>query len=130
MDIIRTRARLTATTGLVISLEVFLSELAHGSTAIMAAQAFTVDAGFTVAMTSTITDIATSDADTMMMASAAATDAAIAKEETSAVVTNADVTREEISTAAETSMAEAASTVADAGKFHFLAGPKRSPHTR
>jgi len=96
----------------------------------MAAQAFTVGPGFTAAMTSTIADTATSDADTMMMASAVATDAAIAKEETSAVVTNADVTREEISTAVETSMAEAASTVADAGKFHFLAGPKRNPHPR
>jgi hypothetical protein len=87
--------------------------------------------------------MATSDGDAIVMASAAATNAAIAKEETSVVGTNMAVTREEISvvgtnmavtreetsTAAVASMAEAVPTVAGAGKFHFLAGSERA-HTR
>jgi len=97
---------------------------------------------FTVAATSTIEDMATSDADAIGMASAVVMNAAIAKEETSVVGTNAAVTkgetsvvgtiaavtREETSTAAVASMAEAVPTVAGAGKFHFLAGSERA-HT-
>jgi len=124
MDIIRTRAHLTATTGLVTSLAVCLSAPDRSSAAIMAARASTGAPGITAAMTSTIADTATSDADTMRMASVVATGAAVAKEEISEVGTNAEITRDEISmveaasTAAEISMAEAASTAADAGKFH------------
>src|SRR5260370_23403221 len=101
MDIIHTRARLTVTTALVISPRVFLSVPDRGSAAIMAARAFTVAPGifmavpsFTVAMTSMIVDMATSDADTMMMASAVVTNAAVAIEETSGVGTNAEITKE------------------------------------
>jgi len=83
---------------------------------------------FTVAATSTIEDMATSDADAIGMASAVVMNAAIAKEETSVVGTIAAVTREETSTAAVASMAEAVPTVAGAGKFHFLAGSERA-HT-
>jgi len=97
---------------------------------------------FTVAASSTIEDVATSDADAIGMASAVVMNAAIAKEESSVVGTNtavtkgeisvvgtiAAVTREETSTAAVASMAEAVPTVADAGKFRFLAGSERA-HT-
>jgi len=78
----------------------------------MAARASTGAPGITAATTSTIADTATSDADTMRMASVVATGAAVAKEEISEVGTNAEITRDEIS------MVEAASTAADAGKFH------------
>jgi hypothetical protein len=112
---------------------------------------------FTVAATSTIEDMATSDADAIGMASAVVMNAAIAKEETSVVGTiaavtkgeisvvgaiaavtkgeisvvgtNMAVTMEETSTAAVAFMAEAVPTVAGAGKFHFLAGSERA-HTR
>jgi hypothetical protein len=84
---------------------------------------------FTVAETSTIEDMATSDADAIVMASAAATNAAIAKEETSVVGTNMAVTMEETSTVAVAFMAEAVPAVVGAGKFHFLAGSERA-HTR
>jgi len=108
----------------------------------MAARASTAALSFTVAETSTIEDMATSDADAIVMVSAAAMNAAIAKEETSVVGTNAAVTkgetsvvgtiaavtREETSTAGVASMAEAVPTVAGASKFHFLAGSERA-HT-
>src|SRR6267142_2664155 len=122
-DMLRTRAPLTATTGLVTSRAVFLSAPVRGSTASTAAQVSMAGLSFTVAATSTIEDMATSDADAIGMASAAATNAAIAKEETSVVGTIAAVTkgetsvvgtiaavtREETSTAAVASMAEAVS---------------------
>ena len=140
---LRTRARLTVTTGLVTSRAVFLSAPAHGFGDFMAAQASTAPMSFTAAETSTIEDTATSDADAIVMTSAAATNAAIAKEETSVVGTNAAVakgeisvvgtnmavTMEETSTVAVAFMAEAVPTVAGAGKFHFLAGSERA-HTR
>ena len=110
MDIIRTRARLTATTGLVTSPAVFLSAPARGSADFLAAL------GFTLATTSTIANIATSDADAMVMTSALATNAEIAKEETSEGSTNAATTKE------ETSMVKAASTMANAGRCHLSAG--------
>src|SRR5258706_7201624 len=96
-DMLRTRVPLTATTGLVTSRAVFLSAPVRGSTASTAAQASTAPMSFTVAETSTIEDMATSDADAIVMTSAAATNAAIAKEETSVVGTIAAVTKGEIS---------------------------------
>jgi len=98
------------------------------STASTAAQVSMAALSFTVAATSTIEDMATSDADAIGMDSAAAMNGAIAKEETSVVGTIAAVTREETSTAAVASMAEAVPAVADAGKFRFLAGSERA-HT-
>jgi len=89
----------------------------------MAARASTAALSFTVAANSTTDDMATSDADTMVMASAVVTNAEVAKEETSVVGTNAVVTRE------ETSMVEAVPTAVGAGKFHFLAAPWGA-HTR
>src|SRR6267378_854831 len=114
-DMLRTRAPLTATTGLVTSRAVFLSAPVRGSTASTAAQVSMAAPSFTVAATSTIEDMATSGADAIVMTSAAATNAAIAMEETSA--------------AAVASMAEAVPTVAGAGKLHFMAGSERA-HTR
>src|SRR5882762_341275 len=139
-DTLRTRARLTATTGLVTSRVVFLSAPVRGSAAFMAARASTAALSFTVAETSTIEDMATSDADAIVMVSAVVMNAAIAKEETSVVDTIAAVTkgetsvvgtiaavtREETSTAGVASMAEAVPTVAGASKLHFLAGSERA----
>ena len=76
-----------------------------------------------------IAGIATSDAGTMVMASAAATSEAVAIEENFEEGTNAAVAKEETSTAAEGFMEEvptiaAVSTVADAGSFYFLAASK------
>src|SRR3977135_2444688 len=142
-DMLRTRALLTATTGLVTSRAVFLPAPVRGSTAFMAARASTAALVFPVAATSPAEDMATSDADAIVMTSAAATNAAIAKEETSVVGTNTAVakgeisvvgtnmavTMEETSTVAVAFMPEAVPTVAGAGKFHFLAGSERA-HTR
>src|SRR6267378_6767439 len=128
-DMLRTRAPLTATTGLVTSRAVFLSAPVRGSTASTAAQVSMAAPSFTVAATSTIEDMATSDADAIGMASAVVINAAIAKEETSVVGTIAALTKGETSTAGVASMAEAVPTVAGAGKFHFLAGSERA-HTR
>src|SRR3981081_3339168 len=125
---LRTRARLTVTTGLVTSRAVFLSAPVRGSTASTAAQVSMAALSFTVAATSTIEDMATSDADAIGVASAVVMKAAMAKEETSVVGTIAAVTMEETSTAGVASMAEAVPTVAGAGKFHFLAGSERA-HT-
>src|ERR1700730_5072172 len=121
MDITRMRARLTATTDLVTSQEEFLLAPGRGSMDFMDARASTAVLGLMAVATSMIAGIATSDADTTVMASAAATREAVAMEEASEEGANA---------AAEVSMGEAASTVAGAGKFHFQAASKRSPHPR
>jgi hypothetical protein len=121
MDIILTRARLTATTGLVISPAEFLSAPAHGSMDFMDTRASTVALGFMVVATSMIAGIAPSDAGTMVMASAVAMHEAVAIEENFEEGSSAAATKEETFTAAEASMEEAGSAVAGAGKFHFLA---------
>src|SRR5882672_6864292 len=125
MDIIRTRARLTATTGRVTSPAVFLSAPARGSTVSTADQASTAALGFTVAATSMI-------AGTFEAASAGK---AFTVEAASTATTNEVATQEVAFTAAEASMVGAVSMVAedstegavptaeDAGKFHFLAPP-------
>src|SRR5467141_372256 len=133
---LRTRAPLTATAGRVSSRAVFLSAPVRGSTASTVAQVSMAAPSFTVAATSTIEDMATSDADAIGMASAVVMNAAIAKEESSVVATNAAVTKGETSvvgrnmavTREEASTAAAVPTVAGAGKFHFLAGSERA-HT-
>jgi hypothetical protein len=89
----------------------------------MAARASTATLGFTATEASMIADVAISDADTMVMASAVVTNAEVAKEETSEVVTNRAATKEVTSTAAEAPMVVAVSTVEGAGKFHLLAAP-------
>ncbi len=118
MDMLRTRARLTDTTGLVTFPGASLSGLARGSTASTAAQDFTVIPDFMAAQVSgpasLVADLLTSDADPLGVASA--------------VATQAVVTQEVPSTAEGASMAEAVPTVADADKFHALGDSKRSPH--
>jgi hypothetical protein len=96
----------------------------------MDARASTAARGFTVVAISMIADIATLDADTMVMASAAATSEAVAIEENSEVGTNAAAMKEETSTAAEVSTLEAASTVAGEDKFHSAVHSKRNLHSR
>jgi hypothetical protein len=124
MEIILMRARLTATTGLVISPAEFLSAPARGSMVFMAGQASTVVLGITVAAISMTAGIATSDAGTMAMASVVATSEAVAIEENSETGTSEAATNEENSMAAAASMVEAVSTVAGEGSFHFLAASK------
>jgi hypothetical protein len=96
----------------------------------MDARASTAARGFTVVATSMIADIVNLDADTMEMASAAATSEAAATEENFEAGTNVAAMKEETSTAAEVSTLEAASTVADAGKFHSAMRSKRNLHAR
>jgi hypothetical protein len=95
----------------------------------MDARASTVALGFMLVAISMIAGIAPSDAGTMVMASVAATNEVVAIEENFEEGTNAAATKEETSTAAEAFMEEvptmaAASTVAGAGKLHFLAASK------
>jgi hypothetical protein len=136
MEIILMRARLTATTGLVIFPAEFLSAPARGFMAFtdarasmaalgfMVGQASTVVLGITVAAISMTAGIATSDAGTMAMASVVATSEAVAIEENSETGTSEAATNEENSMAAAASMVEAVSTVAGEGSFHFLAASK------
>ena len=93
----------------------------------MDARVTTVALGFMGVAISMIAGIASSDAGTMVTASAAATSEAVAIEENFEAGTNAAATKAETSTAAEVSMV-AASTVADTGKLHFLGTSKRSSH--
>jgi hypothetical protein len=129
-DTILTRARLMATTGLVTSQAEFLSAPGRGSMDFMDARASTVALGFMVVAISMIAGIATLDADTTVMASAAATSEAVAIEENFEEGANAAAAKEGTPTAAEVSMVEVASTVAGAGKFHFQAASKQSPNAR
>jgi hypothetical protein len=128
MDIILTRARLTATTGLVIFPAEFLSAPARGFMAFTDARASMAALGFMVVAISMIADIATSDAGAMVMASAAATTEAAAIEENFEAGTTAAATKEEAFMAAEASMVQAASTVAAADKLHFQAVSKSPTH--
>jgi hypothetical protein len=130
MDTIPTRARLTATTGLVTSQAAFLSAPGRGSMDFMDARASMVALGFMVVAISMTAGIATSDADTMAMASAAATSGAVVIEENFEVGTNATATKEETPTAAEASMVESASAVAGEGKYNLPAGSERTSRPR
>jgi hypothetical protein len=130
MDIILTRARLTATTGLVTSPAEFLLALAHGSMDFMDARASTAARGFTVVAISMVAGIATSDAGTMVMGSAVAMSEAVAIEEDFEAGTSAAAAKAETSTAAQASMVEAASTVAGEDKFNSAVRSKRNLHTR
>jgi hypothetical protein len=96
----------------------------------MDARASTAARGFMVVATSMVADIATSDAGTMVMGSAAAMSEAVAIEENFEEGSNAAAAKEETSTAAEVSIVEAAFTVAGEDKFHSALRSKGNLHAR
>src|SRR5260370_30766445 len=99
MDIIRMRAPLTAITALATSPAESSSAPAHGSTVTTGIRHISAAPGITVTATSTMTNIATSDADTFIMASGEATRAGDANGSSPEVGTQAGAIMEDSSTA-------------------------------